>query len=117
MAFKKTLRGVVGLISLALLAMSISNCSGPTMPPNERTFTSSLGNSHTHTVTLTKTEFQESQNPISKTTSLNANHTHSLLISLTNMDWVNTGGTISVTTEDADFNGTHHHAFTITKWW
>ena len=107
-----------GLAILALLAVGLSNCGTPTVP-DEMTFTSSNVNGHTHTVTLSKTDFQGSGN-IVKTTSSSQGHIHVLEISGLSQGLFDIGITITPDTGPPDpYNGVddHWHTFTIKKWW
>jgi hypothetical protein len=107
---------------MALLAVGLSNCSGPTTPSYQMTFTSSNVSSHTHTVTLSQVELKESEGDIGKTTSTSERHIHWLEI--TPLDRLVFGfGHVTVTTGDAeppevrDDVGSHWHTFKISKWW
>ena len=117
---KRFLAVIAGPAFLALLALGFSSCSGstsPTTPGTSRTFVSTSNNSHTHSVTLNRTEVE---NPpaagVSKTTSSDSAHTHSFVMTQAELTAVNGGGSVTVTTGNSDVGGAHTHNVTVTKW-
>jgi hypothetical protein len=111
---------IAGFAFLVLLAVGLPSCSSTTSPsnaPTNKTFTSSVDNSHSHTVTIENAEVQSPLPAgISKTTSSVSGHTHSLTITQAQLTTVNGGGSVTITTGSSDVGGTHTHTFTITKW-
>ena len=119
MAQNKTTVAVACGAFLALLAFGLTGCSDSTTPNpgTTRTFTSSVANSHTHTVTIERSDVQ---NPpmagITETTSSNSSHTHSFAMTQAQLMTCNGGGMVMVMTGSSDVGGAHTHNFSITKW-
>lgn len=104
---------------LALLVIGLIGCSGSTTPPisgTTKTFTSSVANSHTHTVTIERSDIQTSPMAgITETTSSNSGHMHSFAMTHAQLMTCNGGGMVMVMTGNSDLGGAHTHEFSITK--
>lgn len=116
-----TKRTLVGLAALVLFGAFMVGCSSSTTTPppsgNTHVFNSTSVNSHTHSVTLNKTDVQTPPMAgISGTTTSNSAHTHSFAMTEAELTTVNGGGSVTVTTGNSDVTGAHTHQFTITKW-
>lgn len=121
MSGKRPLFLILGVCAVALIALAFSSCSGSTTPNppggTSRAFTSSSNNSHTHSVTLQRTEVETPPaGGIAKTTTSNSAHTHSFAMTQAELDTVDGGGSVTVTSGSSDVGGAHTHTFTITKW-
>ena len=105
---------------LALLAIGLTGCSDSTTPPisgTTKTFTSSVANSHTHTITIERSDIQTPPMAgITETTSSNSTHTHSFAMTHDQLMTCNGGSMVMVMTGNSDMGGAHTHEFSITKW-
>jgi hypothetical protein len=108
-------RTIVGVALLALLTASLSNCSSD----SARTFTSSSDLGHTHTVTLTQKQIEDTNTPITEDTSLSDNHIHTFHLSSSQMFMITNGETVTCYTGYSIGSSLdpHNHSFTISKWW
>jgi len=95
-------------------------CKGSTTPSSSgsstdsKSFTSSVDQGHSHTVSLSKTEVQSPPAAgISRQTSSSSGHTHTFAMSQDQLSSVNSGGTVVITTST---DSGHSHTFTIQKW-
>ena len=107
--------GLVGF-GLAVLIILLTGCRSPSspIPGEEMTFTSSSEQSHTHVVTLFRSDIESPPaSGISMETSISAGHFHQMTMTQQELIAVNNGTTVSiVTTVDSG----HSHAFQIMKW-
>lgn len=120
MVHQRRLTAVACGAILALLVIGLTGCSDSTTLPisgTTKTFTSSVANSHTHTVTIERSDVQ---NPpmtgMMGTTSSNSGHTHSFAMTHDQLMTCNGGGMVMVMTGNSDVGGAHTHEFSITKW-
>jgi len=114
---KFSLSGIVGGAALALWP-SCSGSSSTTPPPTTGgTFTSSTVETHTHTVTLDRSEVESPPAAgISRDTSSNAYpilHSHVFAMTQAELQSVNSGNTVTIST--SVISG-HSHTFDIKKW-
>jgi hypothetical protein len=110
----------VGLGQLALSACKSSTPTTPTTPSTSKTFTSSLAESHTHTVGIARTEIDSPPaGGFVRDTSIYSGHSHTFTISLADLTTVAGGGTVTVntSTEAPVYSAAHFHTFTISKWY
>jgi hypothetical protein len=108
----------VGLGQLALSACK--GTSTPTTPATSKTFTSSITSSHTHSVSIARTEIDTPPTGgFSRDTSIYSGHSHTFTISQADLATVAGGGSVSVntSTETTVYDGPHFHTFTISKWY
>jgi hypothetical protein len=117
---KRTLTLAAGAAFLALLVAGLTGCSGSTTPQNPgttKTFTSTVANSHTHTVTIQRSDVETMPMAgITMMTSSNSAHTHSFAMTQAQLIACNGGGMVMVMTGSSDVGGAHTHDFSITKW-
>jgi len=110
----------VGLGQLALSACKSSTPTSPTTPSTSKTFTSSLAESHTHTVSIAKAEVDTPPaGGFSRATSDSGGHSHTFTISQADLTTVMGGGSVNVntSTETAVYGNPHFHTFAIAKWY
>jgi len=102
-----------------LIYLSKVGCQGtPTTPDipdiDQRAFTSSIDQGHSHTVNISKSEIE---NPpaggISRLTSSSDGHTHTFSMTQAELQSVTSGNTVEVS--DSVVNS-HSHTYQITKW-
>ena len=108
----------VGLGQLALSACK--STSTPTTPSTSKTFTSSITSSHTHTVSIARTEIDTPPaGGFSRDTSIYSGHSHTFTIAQADLATVAGGGTVNVDTSTVTttYDGPHFHTFTISKWY
>jgi hypothetical protein len=116
--------GAIGALGV-IAGLSQSRCSSSTSPSDptaQKTFDSdsvnAAGGSHTHSITLSKTEVQSPPaGGISRATTTASgyvtSHSHTFAMTQAQLQNVMNGGSESVTTS---VDLTHSHIFTITKW-
>jgi hypothetical protein len=120
MSTKRIFAVAVGAAFLALLAGGITGCGSSTSsqpPGTTHSFTSTMVNSHTHTVTIDKADVQTPPAAgISETTSSASGHTHSFDMTQAQLTTVMGGGSVTITSGSSATTGVHTHDFTVTKW-
>ncbi len=96
--------------------MMTQGCSTPTTPSSDsQTFTSSLDQGHTHSVTIQKTEVENPPSGgISRQTSNSGGHTHTLAMTQAELQSVKNGTTVNIVTSNSSG---HTHTFAISKWY
>ncbi len=102
----------------AAIGLGASGCKsgGSTTPtnPDDKTFTGTNVQSHTHSVTVRKADVQ---NPpaggVSYTTSSNSGHSHTLSLSQAELQSVNAGTPVTVMDS---LVSSHQHQYQISKW-
>lgn len=103
----------------ALFFMGLTNCKSPAAPetpndPNQRSFTSTSSDGHSHSITLNRSEIE---NPpaagITRQTSSSSGHTHTFSMTQVQLQTVNGGTQVTIT--DSTSSG-HSHNYTIAKW-
>ena len=115
---KRIPAAIIGVCALAFAAFGLASCSSSTTNNNpSQMFTSSLVNSHTHTVTLTMNQLQSPPaGGISLTTSSASGHTHSFAMTQAQLTTVDGGTDVNIVTGSSDVGGTHTHEFAISRW-
>jgi len=117
MTRKEFLKWGAGALALIPGLAFLSGCksSSSTTPPttDSKMFTSSSSQSHTHTVTLAKTEI-ESPAALNKPTSTSGSHTHTVALTLDQVTSIKNGTPVTIETSTTDG---HSHSFTIAKWY
>lgn len=119
MSTHRILAAIAGPAFLALLMASIAGCGSSTAPPLtvSKTFTSTMVNAHSHTVTIAKADIETPPVAgISATTSANVGHTHSFAMTQAQLTTVSGGTPVTAPTGLTDFGGLHSHDLTISKW-
>jgi hypothetical protein len=109
--------GVLGLLGL-FLTLGGAACSSSTTPSNtttSQTFTSTSVQSHTHTVTIQKTEVDSPPSGgISRQTSTSGGHSHTFTMTQDQLNSVKNGASVQIETS---VDSSHSHSFTIAKWY
>jgi hypothetical protein len=120
MVHKKTCMVAACGTFLALLAIGLTGCGGstsPTTPGTTKTFTSTVANGHTHTVTVEKSDVQSPPMAgITEMTSTNSGHSHSFAMTHDQLMTCNSGSMVMVMTGSSDVGGAHTHNFSVMKW-
>ncbi len=99
-----------------LVYLSKVGCNGTPATPDidERAFTSSTDEGHSHTVNISKSEIE---NPpaggISRSTSSSDGHTHTFSMTQAELQSVLSGNTVEVSDSVVS---SHSHTYQITKW-
>ena len=125
MTRKEFLEKLAGGVAGGFLIMLGAGCSSdsPTSPDtpsdggtgnDQESFTSSVAQGHTHSVTVSRSEVENPPSGgITKTTSSGGGHTHSFSMTQQQLTDVNNGQTVTVT--DSSVSG-HNHDYEISKW-
>lgn len=127
--FKMTRKEFLGTLASGVvsgfLIMLGTGCSSdsPTSPDtpsdgaggnDQESFTSTVAQGHSHTVTINRSEVENPPSEgITKTTSSGGGHTHSFSMTQQQLTDVNNGQTVTVT--DSSVSG-HTHDYEISKW-
>jgi hypothetical protein len=109
-----------GLGQLVLSACKNSTPTTPTTPSTSKTFTSSVAESHTHTVAIARAEIDSPPaGGISRDTSITSGHSHTFAMTQADLATVAGGGSVNVntSTEAPAYSAPHFHTFTISKWY
>ena len=111
---KSAVFGAVGGWLLFKQTACKSSPTTPTTPGTSRDFSSTSEQSHSHTVTVQKSEIDTPPAAgISRNTSSSSGHTHPFAMTQTQIQSVQ-GGTSAIVTTSTDSG--HSHNFTISKW-
>lgn len=107
-------------VGAGLAPLLTTRCSSSTTPPPsdaQHSFTSTNVNSHTHSVTLDKTDVQTPPFAgVSGNTSTSSGHVHAFALTQGQLTTVLGGGSVTITTGSSVSGGAHTHDVTITKW-
>lgn len=104
---------IIGLALVVGLVVCFSSCASPTTP-DSMTFQSTTVNSHSHTLTLSRSEIQE-LDYIDKTTAMASGHVHRMVIVELERLAIKNGQAQNLDTKPAPDG--HIHFFNINKWW
>ena len=107
--------GILLAIPASQVLMACGSDSGGN--PNSLTFTSSLDDNHTHTVSLQLSDITSPPAAgATETTSLNQSHTHTVTLTETDFASINAGNTVTKTTSEDETPGhVHTHTFDFRK--
>lgn len=115
--FLETLAGGVagGILIMLGVGCSSDNPTSPETPGgDQRSFTSTTVQGHTHNVTINRSEIENPpQDGITKTTTSGGGHTHSFSMTQQQLLNVRDGQTITIT--DSTVSG-HSHDYQISRW-
>jgi hypothetical protein len=108
--------GILLAIPASRVLMACGSDSGGAAANSFR-FTSSLDDSHTHTVDLLKTDVSTPPAAgVTETTSLEQSHTHTVSLTVADLDSINAGNTVTKTTSEDETPGhVHTHTFAFHK--
>ena len=115
--FFKTLGGGAagGILIMLGIGCKGDNPTSPGTPSgDQRSFSSTTAQGHTHSVTITRSEIESPpQGGITKTTTSGGGHTHSVSMTQQQLSDVRAGQTVTVT--DTNVSG-HTHDYQISRW-
>jgi hypothetical protein len=119
MTRKEFLKTTIGGVTAAMFAWRSAGCksSSSTTPPNpdDRAFSSSIVEGHSHSVTVRRTDVETPPaNGVNYTSTSNSGHTHTVTLTQAQLQDLKNGTAVSVT--DSLSSG-HSHQYQITKWY
>ncbi len=113
------LKASMEIAAASLGALLMTSCNNSTSPSTDsqtiNSMTASTGPSHTHTITIKKSEV-ETPAAISRETSSSSGHTHTFSMTQAQLQSVKDGNNQTITTA-ANGSPAHTHDFVISKWY
>jgi len=103
------------LLGVFQISCSKSSSTAPPSNTDSKVFTSTVVSSHSHTITIQKSEIETPPTGgISRQTSSSSGHTHTFTMTEAELTNVKAGTAVVITTGVASG---HQHDFTIQKWY